>query len=133
MEGIVLAAWILTALGGLVLLTRWARARGRRPNDEPDATDISAGMVAPHATFALTGLVFWLVVALAGRDDPEYEMRWLAVGFLVLAIAIGLAMFGRWRASRRATDDELPAGVVYGHGALAALTLVGAIVTAFAL
>jgi len=140
----VLAAWVVTATGGVALVILWFRAGGRtadvdQPTEagvRPAATrrsGITSALVAPHATFAVVGLVMWAIATVVDEEDQLASARWVALGLLAIAIGFGLTLFRRWHANRdRGPDAAVPSAMVYAHGAFAAATLVGAVVAALA-
>src|SRR4051794_15167402 len=83
--------WVLTALGGAVLYVIWLRHGGTRVEEPRAGGGVSNGRVAAHATFALSGLLFWVLAAAVEKDDQLSELRWFALGGLVIAMAIGIA------------------------------------------
>lgn len=119
-----LIAWILTALGGFVLLGTWLSQRGKS-GTEPSR--IGPGLIFSHFLLAAGGLVLWIVYVLV--SDTE-ALRWLAFVVLLLVAALGFAMFFRWLGDRRgqnppATPEQrFPLAVVGAHGLLGATTLV---------
>ena len=129
MAWVALAAWIATALGGLVLATQWFRHGG--PKEE---RGIGKSRLGGHAGLAVTGLVLWLIYALGGDD----LFAWLALAALGAVVALGLWMFLIWlrghspRSNRTELPPEtaFPVPLVLGHGLLGATTLVLAIVAA---
>ena len=128
MRWLTLAAWLLTAGGGSVLLGAWVRHRG------PSQTEgLRPTRLVPHVALAVTGLLVWVAYLVWA----ETWLAWLAVGLLVLVAAIGAALFAiHWRGRTRADHTTVPAEasfplpVVLGHGLLGATTLVLALLTA---
>jgi hypothetical protein len=109
-----LITWIVTALGGAVLLGTWLSRGGLRAR-EAGASRFPPGLIFGHFLLAAAGLV---VVA-----------------------ALGFTMVGRWRQDRAAVatgeanaarppEQHFPVAVVYLHGLLAVATLVLVLLTA---
>ena len=121
-----LVAWIVTALGGSVLLARWIGAGGVA-QQRTGATRFPVGLVFGHVGLAVAGLVVWILYLATDSD----ALAWVAVVLLLGIALLGATMFARWsRRTRRpagggeaAAEDALPPLVVYGHGLLAVTTL----------
>ncbi|WP_433786831.1 hypothetical protein ACQPX6_08375 [Actinomycetospora sp. CA-101289] len=146
---IALLAWVLTALGGFVMLGRWV-ARGGVRQQRTGASRLPAGVVFSHLALAAAGLVLWVLHLLL--DDQV--LGWIALALLVPVAALGFAMLARWRQVRRApavastaaarhgaapgspspsgagrgeetpAERHLPVAVVVAHGVLAVATVV---------
>jgi hypothetical protein len=148
-----LAAWVLTALGGFVMLARWV-SRGGLRQQRAGATRFPAGLVFSHFGLAALGLVLWVVYLLVDNDT----LGWVAFAVLIPVAALGFAMLARWipvyrgrtvvaAAGPRAgtsgaggpevgggpdggpAERHLPVPVVVGHGVLAVVTLVLVLLT----
>lgn len=124
MEVTALVTWVLTALGGFVLLGTWL-SRRRAVGSEPSR--IGPGLIMSHFLLAALGLVLWLVYVLTGDGGV---LPTIALVVLLVVAVLGFAMFGRWLADRRrdATPDRpeqrFPVLVVAIHGLVGAATLV---------
>ncbi|MFF4352536.1 hypothetical protein [Streptomyces sp. NPDC001530] len=125
-----LVAWVVTALGGFVLLARWI-SRGGLRQQQTKTTRFPAPLVFGHFLLAAAGLVVWIVYLAADRVG----LAWAAFGVLVAVALLGFTMFARWlpvyRTATPATGDDatpaerhLPVPVVAAHGLLGAATLV---------
>ena len=126
-----LVAWVVTALGGFVLLARWL-ARGGLRQQQTGTTRFPAPLVFGHFLLAAAGLVLWIVYLAAETD----ALAWTAFGLLVAVALLGFTMLARWipvyrTVAATAAEDEavpaerhLPVPVVAAHGILAATTLV---------
>jgi manganese efflux pump family protein len=145
MEGFVMVIWGVTAVGGAALYIRWLRHGGEaedamRPSEAgvglPPAnrSGLRSALVAPHALLGVLGLLLWTVAALVDEDDQLASARWLALATLAAGVTVGVRMFASWRRHRHesAPDRSLPAPMVYGHGLLAAVTVIGAVAAAVA-
>jgi hypothetical protein len=126
-----LVAWVITALGGFVLLGRWLQAGGQKPG----ASRLPAPVVFGHFLLAAAGLVLWIVYVVTDAD----ALAWVAVALLVLIALLGFTLFARWLPARRdiapaggaiAADRRLPVAVVAAHGLFAVVTLVLVVLTA---
>jgi hypothetical protein len=146
MSAIALAAWIVTALGGLFLLAIWLIEY------DPDfqraaATRLPIPVIATHVTFALGGLGVWVAYLITDND----ELADITLAMLAVVVAFGLTMAVRWvgvyrsqklpsrrslrrgeqgtAASRPASDlavppeRHFPVAVVIGHGLFAFTTI----------
>ena len=145
-----LLMWIVTTLGGLLLLGIWlGHGGGRRPADDPPEAREAAGQTAvatktrsrfalsslvSHAALAAIGLMVWAIFN-ANSGDPDYgPAPWFSVILLLVTGALGFTMFVPWLADRRAPgrsadgdgapEQHLPSALVIGHGLAAAATLV---------
>jgi hypothetical protein len=124
-----LVAWIVTALGGFVLLVRWISGGGLR-QQQTRTTRFPAPLVFGHFLLAAAGLVVWIVYLAADKD----ALAWTSFGVLVAVALLGFTLLARWFPVYRAAPAEteamtpaerhLPVPVVAGHGLLAATTLV---------
>lgn len=114
-----LITWLITAVGGFVMLGRWIGRGGHRPGG---GSRLSPPMVFTHFVLAAAGLVVWIIYVFAGGD----ALTWVAFVLLLPTALLGFTMFARWLGSRGTTTPEssFPMPVVLGHGAFAATTLV---------
>jgi hypothetical protein len=131
MEWAALIAWVVTALGGFVLLAIWLGRGGMRQGREP-GTRIRPPLILGHFLLAATGLVLWIIYVATDSD----ALAWVAFVLLFVVAGLGFAMFAIWfqrrqrGAVREAIDPGTPAeqhfpvAVVGLHGLLAATTLV---------
>ncbi|NUR59249.1 MAG: hypothetical protein HOV87_11345 [Catenulispora sp.] len=131
-----LVLWLLTAVGGFVLLGVWVANGGVR---DRGASHLPPPVLFGHFLLAAAGLVLWIVYV-AGDSKP---VAWTAFGFLVPVALLGLTMFARWipvyRERSAAVDPvntalpaerNFPVSVVLGHGLLAVTTLVLVLIAA---
>jgi hypothetical protein len=122
-----LVAWLVTALGGFVLLGRWLQGGGHKPG----ASRLPAPAVFAHFLLAAAGLVLWIVYLLTDAD----ALAWVAFVALVLIASLGLGLFARWlpgrgTSSAGSADGRLPFPVVAVHGVVAVATVVLVLLTA---
>jgi hypothetical protein len=122
MQWAALVAWIVTALGGLVLALHWARHGGLAQRE-----GLRTARLATHLGLAVLGLVLW--IAYIGTDASV--IAWLGVGLLLAVALVGVSMLlislrGRTTTVRTEAPAEgvLPLPLVILHGALATTTLV---------
>jgi hypothetical protein len=132
MEWAALISWIVTALGGFVLLGLWvqnggmaaAREHGRR---------IKPPLIFSHFGLAAIGLVLWIIYVFNDSDT----LAWIAFAILVVVALIGWTMFAIWWQRRQAraagaaasmtevpAEQSFPVPIVTLHGLLAVTTVV---------
>ena len=138
-----LFSWLITASGGLYLLTIWLieydiGAPGGAVSRLPRT------VISGHVLLAASGLGAWVGYLIVDRD----MLAWIALATLVAVALLGFTMLGRWIMVRRAisatfharpseafasaraplpAESHFPVPVVVAHGLLAVstLTLVG--------
>jgi hypothetical protein len=120
-----LVTWLVTAIGGFVMLGRWIAGGGHRPGG---ASRLSPGLVFTHFALAAIGLVVWIVYLVVNNDT----LAWVAFVLLLPVALLGFTMFARWLSSRKTdtAESRFPMAVVLGHGLFAATTLVLVLLTA---
>jgi hypothetical protein len=133
-----LVAWVVTALGGFVLVARWV-SRGGLRQQQTGTTRFPAPVVFGHFVLAAVGLVLWIIYLVTDTDS----FAWTAFGLLVAVALLGFGLLSRWIPVYRSpvTGDEeaapaerhLPVPVVVGHGVWAATTLVLVLLAALGL
>jgi hypothetical protein len=111
MRFVALIVWFVTALWGLYMLAVWL-IENDATRKGTAASRLPLPVILAHVTFAVTGLVVWVVYLLVGRP----VLAWTAVGILVAIALLGLTMFARWIPVYRMADDEivLPVGAMSG-------------------
>jgi hypothetical protein len=135
-----LIAWLVTALGGFVLLARYVGSGGIA-QQRTGATDFPAGVVFGHFGLAVIGLVVWIIYLATDTT----ALAWVALVLLAGIATLGFTMFARWvrPRARVATpamagaagggsagapsvpaERALPTPVVYLHGLFAVATVV---------
>ncbi|MDQ3888997.1 MAG: hypothetical protein M3312_00385 [Actinomycetota bacterium] len=138
MEWAALITWVLTAGGGLVLLSIWL-ARGGMGQQREAGNRIRPPLIISHFLLAATGLVLWIIY-LANDSDT---LSWIAFALLLVVATLGFAMFAIWLRRRQGgapapatvaadtpAEQHFPVSIVGLHGVLAATTLVLVFLTA---
>jgi hypothetical protein len=132
MDVAALIAWVITALGGFILLGTWIRRGGTRQGGDAAASRFPPGLIFGHFLLAATGLVLWIVYLAA----DSAALAWVSFAILVVVAVLGFTMAARWLQDRRAPvaaggpvgprppEQHFPVPVVVLHGLLAATTLV---------
>jgi manganese efflux pump family protein len=129
MEWAALIAWVLTAGGGLLLLTIWLRQGGMRQREGGDR--IRPPLLFGHFGLAATGLVLWLIYVFTDAG----ALAWIAFALLVVVAALGSTMFFGWWRRRQAgalaaatesvpAEQHFPVPLVALHGIAAVTTVV---------
>jgi hypothetical protein len=132
MKWAALIVWILTAGGGLVLLSIWLRNGGIGQARE-SGQRIRPPLLFSHFLLAAAGLVLWIVY-LANDSDT---VKWIAFVLLLVVALIGFTMLAIWMSRRQAAaaghaageeslpaEQRFPVPIVGLHGVAAATTLV---------
>jgi len=126
-----LITWLVTAVGGFVLLGMWMAKGGHRTGRD-SASRFRPALVFGHLLLAVAGLVVWIAYLV----NDSAGLAWTAVVLLAVVAALGFTMFAIWVSQVRdgraevTAERHFPVAVVFGHGALAATTLVLALLAA---
>jgi hypothetical protein len=125
MDVAALVVWLVTAVGGFVLLGTWVAKGGLRPVEEGGGTRFSPAVLFGHFLLAAVGLLLWIGYVASDTDG----LGWSALVILVPVALLGLAMLLRWLGGRRETaagaaEQAFPVPIVVVHGALAVTTVV---------
>jgi hypothetical protein len=144
MDMAALMVWIVTAVGGFVLLGTWVAKGGLRPVEEGGGTRFSPAVLFGHFLLAAAGLLVWIGYVASDSDG----LGWAALIILVPVALLGLTMVLRWLGDRRAqpvatasvggptggapgaggsagaAEQAFPVPVVVLHGVLAVTTVV---------
>ena len=86
-----LIAWVMTASGGLYLLTIWLIEYDREFQSTA-ATRLPVPVISSHALLAITGLFLWAIYLLTGAA----QLTWAVVLILGVVAVLGLTMAVRW-------------------------------------
>ena len=148
-----LITWLVTALGGFVLLGVWlsrggarsetstvgagaARAAGAAGLPVHTPTRLRPPLVFGHFLLAVAGLVVWIIYLVTDST----ALAWVAFVLLLPVAALGLTMAARWFSAgdhRRSStvgstrpESHFPLAVVLGHGLFAVTTVVLVLLTA---
>jgi manganese efflux pump family protein len=144
-----LVTWLLTAVGGFVMLGIWVSRGG--PRERRADTQLPPAVIFSHFGLAALGLVLWIIYV----ATDNHAVAWVAFVLLVPVAALGFVMLARWLPVYRgraattaatgaagATPDaggtagadlperHFPVPVVAGHGLLAVVTVVLALLAA---
>lgn len=130
-----LIVWLLTAVGGFVLLGTWIVKGGHRP-DAARPSRFPAPLVFGHFLLAAVGLVLWIVFLASDSDG----LSWVSFAVVAVAALLGFALFSRWLPQVRGrggavgdgtgatgaatAESQFPVPVVLIHGLAGAVTLV---------
>jgi hypothetical protein len=138
MEWAALISWIVTALGGFVLLGLWVQNGGMAAARE-SGRRIKPPLIFSHFGLAAIGLVLWIIYVFNDSDT----LAWIAFAILVVVALIGFTMFSIWWQRRQAgaaaaagsmsnepAEQSFPVGIVTLHGLLAVTTVVLVFLTA---
>ncbi len=143
-----LVAWVVTALGGFVMLGQWV-SRGGLRQQRSGTTRFPAGLVFSHFGLAVVGLVAWIAYLLTDQD----RLAWVAFVLLLPVALLGFIMLARWipvyrghamavgapqgrsstssgSAEAEPAERHLPVPVVAAHGLFAVVTVVLVLLTA---
>jgi hypothetical protein len=103
MDVAALIAWVITALGGFVLLgTRISRG-GTRQGDA-GASRFPPELIFGHFLMAATGLVLWILYLAA----DSAALAWVSFAILVVVALLGFTMAARWLQDRRGPVSARP-------------------------
>jgi hypothetical protein len=136
-----LITWLLTAVGGFIMLGTWIAKGGHR---QPRTTHLPPPLIFGHFALAAAGLVIWIIYVIADSD----ALAWTAFVVLVPVAVLGFTMLARWRGARSATvataaaptggatsageppERSFPVPVIVAHGVFAVVTVVLVLLTA---
>lgn len=134
-----LILWLMTAVGGFVMLGIWIAKGGAR---QPGDTHLPPPALFGHFLLAAIGLIVWIVYLVIGG-----ALSWVAFVLLIPVALLGFFMLTRWipvyrartAAARPATtgaadggpaERHFPVALVAGHGLLAVVTVILVLLTA---
>jgi hypothetical protein len=135
-----LITWLLTAAGGLFMLSIWISKGG--PTQHRNDTMLAPPVIFGHFGLAALGLVLWIIFVVTGSQ----ALAWVAFVLLLPVALLGFLMLTRWLpvyrgrkvaaagasasggASAPVAGDpperHFPVAGVAGHGVLAVVTVV---------
>jgi hypothetical protein len=140
MDIVALYTWMVTILGGLLLLVIWIMEYDRDFQSSA-ATRLPVPVIVTHALIGMGGLLLWIGYLLVDQE----RLAWAAVVALGTVACLGLIMAGRWVHVYRAysrpgpslartvavpPERNFPVPVVLAHGVLAVTTLALVVFTA---
>lgn len=129
-----LVTWMVTILGGLLLLVIWLMEYDSE-YQSTSATRLPVPVISAHALLGIAGLLLWGGYVLV---DAE-RLAWVTIAVLAVVATLGLAMAARWIGVYRDFRDpnpsltrrisvpperKFPVPVVVAHGVLAVTTIV---------
>jgi hypothetical protein len=137
---VALYTWMVTILGGLLLLVIWIMEYDR-DFQRSAATRLPVPVIVTHALIGMGGLLLWIGYLLV----DEQRLAWAAVAALGTVAFLGLIMAARWVHVYRAyahpgsslsrsvavpPERNFPLPVVLAHGVMAVTTLALVVFTA---
>src|SRR5262245_2899163 len=143
MDVAALVVWVVTAVGGFVLLGLWI-ARGALRAPVGEGTRFPPAVVFGHLLLAAAGLVVWIVYLASNTKG----VAWAAFIILIPVALLGFTMLLRWLAGRRQVsrapasvgaaaapvaapaEQSFPVAIVVLHGLLAVTTVVLVLIAA---
>ncbi|WP_132992578.1 hypothetical protein [Gordonia zhaorongruii] len=127
---VALVCWIITALGGFVLLGKWIAGGGAKAGT---TSRLAAPIVFAHFLLAVAGLALWIVYVAVDAA----VLAWIAFALLVVIALAGFAMLARWipayqgaAGTEDAPEKGFPVAVVGAHGVVAVVTVVTVLLSA---
>jgi hypothetical protein len=132
-----LITWLLTAVGGFIMLGLWISKGGTR---QPRTTHLPPPLIFGHFALAAIGLVVWIVYLVAGTG----ALAWTAFVLLLPVAVLGFVMLARWVGTRGTAvaaagagtgaseppERSFPVPVIGAHGVFAVATVVLVLATA---
>lgn len=133
-----LVTWLITAIGGFVMLGIWLQRGGAR--QQPPATHLPPPVVFSHFALAALGLLLWIIYLFT----DSAALAWIAFVLLLPVAVLGFVMLARWIPVYRAraasagpgttvgepAERHFPVPVVIGHGVFAVVTVVLVLIAA---
>jgi hypothetical protein len=137
-----LITWVITALGGFVLLWTWL-SRGGLRDRAAGTSKFPPALILGHFLLAAGGLILWIIYLVTETG----AIAWTAFAVLLVVALLGFTMLAAWLQGRRVAtvagpavpggtssarppEQHFPIPVVVLHGLLAATTLVLVLLTA---
>ena len=97
MDVAALITWLITAVGGFILLGTWI-AKGGHRRDVARPSRLPPGVVFGHFLLAAAGLVLWIIYVAADSGG----VGWAAFAAVAVTALLGFTMFFRWLPQVRA-------------------------------
>lgn len=152
MEIAALVTWLVTAVGGFVMLGVWLSRGGARAQSRASATAGPGGaggtaaatttptrlappLVFGHFLLAVAGLIVWLIYLVTDNT----ALAWTAFVLLLPVAVLGFTMLARWigagdhrhgSTAGSRPESHFPLPVVIGHGLFAVATVLLVLLTA---
>ncbi len=137
MDVAALVTWLVTAVGGFLLLGIWI-ARGALRAPAGGGTRFPPAAVFGHMLLAAAGLVVWIAFV---ASDARAGLAWTALIVLVPVALLGFGLLVRWLGAWRPAapvadgadppaEQGFPVPVVVVHGLLAVTTVVLVLIAA---
>ena len=120
MSLIALATWIMTAGGGLYLLSVWL-IEYDKDFQSVAATRLPPAVLTAHVLLAGGGLLAWIAYLIYDQE----RLAWTAAGAVLLAATLGVTMAIRWLSVYRATRAATRSRAKLAELAEAQLTMAG--------
>ncbi|QGK70272.1 hypothetical protein GIY23_12705 [Allosaccharopolyspora coralli] len=132
-----LITWLITAVGGFVMLGTWIAKGGHKNNN----SHLPPAVIFGHFALAAIGLVLWIIYVFT----DNHAIAWTGVALLLPVALLGFVMLFRWIPVYRAraaaggpgttgpqgpAEKHFPVSVVAGHGIFAVATVVLALLAA---
>jgi hypothetical protein len=125
-----LIAWLITAVGGFVMLGTWVRKGGPKQG----TSHLPPAVIFGHFALAAVGLVLWIIYLLTDSG----ALAWVGFVLLVPVAVLGFVMLARWIPVHRSSavaaggtggqqdppEKHFPVPVVAGHGVFAVATVI---------
>lgn len=126
-----LVTWLITAVGGFVMLGTWIAKGGLKENN----SHLPPVVIFGHLALAAIGLVAWIIYVIT----DNHAIAWTGFVLLLPVAVLGFVMLFRWIPVLRAqtstgpgggidqrdpAEKHFPVSVVAGHGVFAVATVV---------
>jgi hypothetical protein len=136
-----LITWLITAVGGFIMLGLWLSKGGTKAGN----SHFPPPLIFGHFGLAVIGLIVWIIYLATDTD----AWAWIAFILLIPVALLGFTMLLRWIPTHQAqsgaaasgvgaapvagaepAEKHFPVGVVVGHGLFAVVTVVLVFLTA---
>src|SRR3954447_1430950 len=102
MDVAALITWLVTAVGGFVLLGTWF-AKGGHRRDGGQPSRFPAPLILSHFLLAAVGLVLWIIYVASDSDS----LTWVAFAIVAVVALLGFTMFFRWLPQVRSGSADM--------------------------